>query len=133
MIRKGEYGVFSGKKFELFYYNQSYYLRSRDQQDTEIGFSSVEGRDSLYIKKVDKSDLEDAYEIVPYAFYKGYKFGIAGFSNERKTVSIVTNDPKVRDLLKLEAPGVAEFTKDVPIHELDVKEEKRPIMGFSDK
>ncbi|KAB7707571.1 hypothetical protein F9802_07445 [Bacillus aerolatus] len=41
MIRQGEYGVLDGKEFEVFYHDGNYHLRSRDRQDTALGFSPV--------------------------------------------------------------------------------------------
>ncbi|USK34319.1 hypothetical protein LIT25_02635 [Bacillus sp. F19] len=132
-MRKGKFGVYQGKEYKIISYKKNYYLKSIDPLTQAIGFSLAPGENSIYIKKVEPNDLDDAYEIIPTTFYKGYHFGIIGYDEAKQEVILMTSNPEAWKKLNLETHAKYEFTVDVPLNELDIIEEKEPILGFGEK
>ncbi|TDL77897.1 hypothetical protein [Peribacillus frigoritolerans] len=82
------------------------------------------------MKSVDKEDLDDAYEIIPSTFYKGFDFGIIGYDNESQKIILMTSNPEAWKKLNLETHSKYEYTVCIPFYELDVFEERVSILGF---
>lgn len=132
MFKKGRYALYKGKEYSIIYAkNGLVKLRSFDSSDTANGFllspTSITG---VYVKTVGLEDLDDAFEIIPSAFYKGYDFGIIGFDKESQEAILMTSNPEAWKKLNLETHAKYEFTVCAPINDLDVIEEKVEILGF---
>jgi hypothetical protein len=135
MIKKGRYAIYNGKEYSIISAkNDQVRLRSRDPLDKVNGFELSENSVSkVYVKNVMRQDLDDAYEIIPTTYYKGYHFGIIGFDKSTQEVILMTSNPEAWKKLNLETHAKYEFTVDVPLSELDIIEEKEPILGFGEK
>ncbi|PLR66513.1 MULTISPECIES: hypothetical protein [Bacillaceae] len=82
------------------------------------------------MKTVGLEDFDDAYEIIPSAFYKGFDFDIIGFDKESQEATLMTSNPEAWRKLNLETHAKYEFTVCVSIIDLDIIEEKVTILGF---
>ncbi|WP_026677561.1 hypothetical protein [Fictibacillus gelatini] len=133
MIKDGKYAIYKGKEYSIIIEDGYVTLRSFDQSELKNGFRVGGLLKNVYLKDVSINELEDAYEIIPYCIYKGYDFGIIGYSKEKQTVTIVTSNPKAKEKLNLESPGKGEYIKKVPIQDIQIFEEKRPLFGFRNK
>ncbi len=132
MIKKGRYALYNGKEYSIIQVNNGHVkLRSFDSSAKENGFvlsaASITG---VYVKTVGVEDIDDAYEIIPSAIYKGFDFGIIGFDKESQEATLMTSNPEAWRKLNLETHAKYEFTVCVPIIDLDVIEEKVTILGF---
>ncbi|MGG4489619.1 hypothetical protein [Metabacillus idriensis] len=135
MIKKGKYAIYKGKEYSIISARKDQVkLRSTDPLDIEYGFElSKMSLAKAYVKTVEKNELDDAYEIIPTTFYKGYHFGIIGFDEAKQEVILMTSNPEAWKKLNLETHAKYEFTVDVPLNELEIIEEKEPILGFGEK
>ena len=70
MIRKGRFAMWNNREFELVSYRREYYLRSENPRDLQLGFSSTNGDQQVFTRPISLEELEDAYEIIPYAMIK---------------------------------------------------------------
>ncbi|WP_342508021.1 hypothetical protein [Sporosarcina sp. FSL K6-2383] len=130
MIRKGRFALWRNKEFELISYQRSYYLRSENPSDTKWGFRELKGDEYAFIKPVSIEELEDAYEIIPYAMILGYRFALAGWDVETGKVILVTVNPFVQDKIDVRPYGRFEYIIEVPLEEIKIEEDRVPILGF---
>lgn len=130
-MRKGNYGIYKNKEFSIRKTGDQIRLKSTDPNDIQLGFSQSQNHPELFFKYIHINELENAYEIVPYTIFKGHKFLILGFDKEKNKVHLVTQDPEVVDFLEVKSIGKFEYVIEVPIGELQIFEEKRPILGFN--
>lgn len=131
-LRKGRYAKWQGKEYELASYQRIYYLMTDDPSLAGEGFRPQEGRRDRYIREVSVKELEDAYEIIPYTIYKSHRFTIEGETKDDKLV-LVTSDPYVRNDVDVKTYGRHEYIIEVAPDEVDVAEERRGILGFSNR
>lgn len=130
MIRKGRFAIWSGKEYVLVSYQRQYYLRSEDVAELKNGFKQVEGEDGAFIKQVAISDIENAYEVFPYAMLLGYRFTVEGYNEKMHTIALVTNNPYVKNKVDVKPYGKFEYIIEVPVEEIEIKEDRMPILGF---
>jgi|GEM_PF-1039756 hypothetical protein len=130
-MKRGEYGIYRGKEYSIILerYNRVT-LRTYDKSALEEGFQIAGLMKNVYIKEVDKAELDDAYEYKPYAVYKGREFIIEGVNETDQTVILKSIDQNAVDELGFSSLGKYEFTVCVPINDLVVIEEKVEILGF---
>lgn len=75
-------------------------LRSNHISDIEKGFiEKTSGRDKIYVKYVQRNEVEEIYHKRCYAIYKGFKFEIIDETSEQ--ISIVTMVGDYRDWQRL--------------------------------
>ncbi|WP_213424025.1 hypothetical protein [Bhargavaea massiliensis] len=129
-LRKGRYARWQGKDYELASYQRIYYLMTDDSSLAGKGFRPQEGRPGRYIREVSIKELEDAYEVIPYAMYKSHRFTIEGETKEGKLV-MVTSDPYVQNDVMVKPYGRHEFIVEVSPDEVDVGEDRIGILGFT--
>lgn len=130
MLRKGRFALLNGKEYELVSYQRQYYLRSDNPIDLENGFIKMRDSEKIFIKKVSVKDLEDAYEIFPYAMLEGYRFAVAGYNEKMNTFALVTNNPFVKEKIAVRPYGKFEYIIEIPYGEIDIQEDRIPILGF---
>lgn len=130
MIRKGRFAVWNGKEYPLLSQRRNYFLQSGKPEDKEIGFVEMGMRGYLY-KEVSTDDLEDAYEIFPYAIISGYRFALESYDLDNQIVTLATNNPFAKKKVAVSAHG-NEFRIDLPMEQVDIQEDRVPILGFEE-
>lgn len=130
MIRKGRFAIWCGKEYTLISYQRQYYLRSEDRAELKNGFIQVEGDTRAFIRKVAISELENAYEVFPYAMLMGYRFTVEGYNEKMHTIALVTNNPFVKNKVDVKPYGKFEYIIEVPVREVEIEEDRIPILGF---
>ena len=130
MIRKGRFALWSNKEFELVSYQREYYLQSENPSDLELGFSRMKNNEHAFIKQISIEEMEDAYEVIPYAMILGYRFALAGCDVETRKVTLVTVNPFVKDKIAVRPYGKFEYIIEVPLGDIKIEEDRVPILGF---
>lgn len=130
MIRKGRFAIWRGKEYELISYQRQYYLRSEDRAELKNGFEEIEGDKRAFIRKIAISELENAYEVYPYAMLLGYRFTVEGYNEKMDTIALVTNNPFVKNKVGVKPYGKFEYIIEVPVEEIEIEEDRLPILGF---
>lgn len=132
MVRKGRFALMSGKEYELISYQRQYYLKSKDIVDLQLGFIDIQATAKEFIKKVSIEDLEDAYEVFPYAMLLGYRFAVEGYTESSGTVRLVTSNPFVKKKIDVKAYRKDEYIIELPYEDVVIQEDRIPILGFED-
>lgn len=130
MIRKGRFAIWNNVEYELFSYQRQYYLQTRNQLALLNGFVKSPKDKDVFIKEVDVKELEDAYEIISYVMILSYRFAVEGYNDETGTVALVTNNPFVQKKINVRPYGKDEFIIEIPYGEVEIIEERIPILGF---
>lgn len=133
MVRKGRFALFNGEEYELISYRQKYYLKSEDELDLQSGFIKTGNNDEIFIKQVSVSDLQDAYEIFPYAMIDSYRFSVGGYNEELGIVSLVTNNPFVQGKIDVHPYGKDGYILEMPLEAIHIQEDRMPILGFENR
>lgn len=128
MIKKGRFAVWNGKEYPLLSQRRTYYLQSENPDDKEIGFIEMGSNGHLF-KEVSTDELEDAYEMFPYAMLSGYRFALESYDKESGMVTFVTNNPFAQKKVAV-SPHGNEFRIDIPIDQVEILEDRVPILGF---
>ena len=131
MFRKGRYAIWNGKEYPVVSQKRKYFLQSDNEIDIENGFTSL-GRQNAYFKEVMPSELEDAYEIFPYAILSGYRFSMESCNEKTGMITLVTNNPYAAKKVDVSPYGMGEFSIEMPFEEITVLEDRVPILGFED-
>lgn len=124
MIRKGRFGKWKDKEYELFFYQGKYFLRSNDIQDQYLGFNPIEEGKSQLVKETAIRDLDDAYEIVTYAMVEGHRLHVEGYDAKSQTVALTTNNPYAKQKLGMRPYGRYEYIIELPLDRVQLEEEK---------
>lgn len=130
MVRKGRYALSNGKEYVLISYQRQYYLKSTDILDLENGFTALRGKKKEFIKKVSIDELEDAYEIFPYAMLEGYRFSVEGKNHKTGMMLLVTSNPFVQGKVNVRPYRNDEYIIELPFGAVNIEEEKISILGF---
>lgn len=134
MLRKGCFAKVTGEEYQLVAYQRNYYLKSKNPNDLQLGFSEVQGTvEKEYVKQVTVEELEDAYEIFPYAMLKGYRFAVEGYNNQTGLVSLVTSNPFVQNKIEVRAYRKEEYIIELPFEQIEIQEDRLPILGFENR
>ncbi|MFC5603713.1 hypothetical protein [Sporosarcina koreensis] len=128
MIRKGRFAVWNGKEYPLLSQRRTYYLQSGNPEDKEIGFVEIGTRGYLF-KEISTDELEDAYEVFPYAILSGYRFALESYEEENRIATFVTNNPFAQKKVAV-SPYGNEFRIDIPMDQVEILEDRIPILGF---
>ncbi|MCG7343766.1 hypothetical protein MHZ92_06450 [Sporosarcina sp. ACRSL] len=129
MIRKGRFAIWNGKEYPIVSQRRNYYLESEKPEDKEMGFTEM-GTSGSFFKEVSIDELEDAYEVFPYAMLSGYRFAIESYEKKTGMVTLVTNNPFAQKKVAVTPSGKDEFRIDIPIEEVTILEDRVPILGF---
>ena len=130
MIRKGRFALWCNKEFELVSYQRDYYLQSKNLSDMELGFSRMKDNEHTFIKQISIEEMEDAYEVIPYALIFDHRFALAGCDVETRKVTLVTVNPFVKDKIAVRPYGEFEYIIEVPLGEIKIEEDRVPLFGF---
>ena len=130
MVKRGRFAVSNGKEYELGSHRSQYYLKSKNPYDLQNGFIKIRDSDKVFIKEVSTEELDDAYEIFPYAMVGGYRFSVQGYNEQTDTVALVTNNPFVKKKINVRPNGQHEYIIDVPHDDIEIKEDRISILGF---
>ncbi|CAM3239144.1 hypothetical protein FITA111629_11790 [Filibacter tadaridae] len=130
MIRKGRFALWNNEEYELVSYQRQYYLQSKNPSDLAKGFVKTNGNEHIFIKPVSVEEIDDAYEIVPYAMISGYRFAVKGFNEGLGTIALVTNNPFVKEKIAVRPYGKFEYIIEIPKDEILIEEDLIPISGF---
>jgi len=130
VLKKGRFALSNGKEYELSSYQGQYYLKSNDTEDLKSGFIKIQSNESILTKKISVDDIEDAYEIFPYTVVKGHRFAVDSYNTETGMVSLLTNNPFVKNKLPVRSHGKSEYILEVLYHDIEIKDDRIPILGF---
>jgi len=130
VIRRGRFALWEGKEYGLISNQRQYYLQSVNLLDLENGFVRKNGDQSVFIKPVSIRELEDAYEIFPYAMIAGYRFALEGYNEKTGKVVLVTNNPFVKEKIEVQAYGKFEYIIEISLDDIRLEEDRIPILGF---
>ena len=129
MIRKGRFAIWNGKEYPIVSQRRTYYLQSENPEDKKYGFFEM-GTSGSYFKEITTVELEDAYEVFPYAMFSGYRFALESFEEETGLVTFVTNNPFAKKKVNVSPYGKDEYRIDVPKDQVTILEDRVPILGF---
>ena len=130
MIRKGRFALSNGREYGLISYQRQNYLKSEDPYDLEHGFIRMNISENLFMKRVSVSELDDAYEIFPYAMVGSYRFSVEGYDEKTGAVSLVTNNQFVKGKINVRPYGQDEYILEIPYDDLQIIEDRISILGF---
>ncbi|KEZ47627.1 MULTISPECIES: hypothetical protein [Metabacillus] len=134
MIKKGEYGIYKGEEYSIIPEGSGKVtLRTRDKASAQNGFQAAGLKKNVFIKQIDQSELENAYEYKLSANYRGQEFAIEGVNEENGTIILKSMDPESVDKLGFSSLGKYEYIKKVSVDDVQIQEKKSPILGFGEK
>lgn len=134
MIKKGEYGIYKGEEYSIIPEGSGKVtLRTRDKASAQNGFQAAGLKKNVFIKQIDQSELESAYEYKLSASYRGEEFAIEGVNEENGTIILKSMDPESVDKLGFSSLGKYEYIKKVSVDDVQIQEKKSPILGFGEK
>ncbi|MGG0642462.1 hypothetical protein ABE021_00770 [Sporosarcina gallistercoris] len=133
MIRKGRFARWNGKEYEISSRNKQIYLATTNTDELKNGFSLIGGSTTSLLRAVELKELEDAYEIVPYATLGGHRFVIEGIDSQTGMVKLVTNNAFAVKKLELQPYGSDEYMIELPFQSIVVEEDRIPILGFENR
>lgn len=133
MIRRGRFARWKGNEYEISSRNRQIFLTTTNTEDLENGFSPIGGARSSFVRPVDTRELEDAYEIIPYAILKGHRFAIEGMDCKTGMVKLVTHNPFAAKKVDVRPYGSDAFMIELPIFDVEVEEDRIPILGFENR
>lgn len=131
MFRKGRFAIWNGVEYPVVSQKRKYYLQSDNENDIGKGFSSID-REDVFFKEVILEELEDAYEIFPYAILSGYRFAMESFNEKNGKITLVTNNPYAAKKVNVSPHGKGGFHIEMPFDEITVLEDRVPILGFEE-
>ena len=130
MVKKGRFARMDGKEYELISYQHQYYLKSTNHNDVQIGFEETQANTKEFIKKISIDNLEDAYEVFPFAMLMGYRFSVEGVDKENSLVRLVTSNQFVQNKIAVKSYGKDEYMIELPYDDVVVEEDRIQILGF---
>ncbi|WP_336823338.1 hypothetical protein [Sporosarcina sp. USHLN248] len=130
-VRKGRFAIWKGKEYPIVSQQRTLYLQS-DYEDEINGFKKWSTNSDTAYKEVSVEDLDDAYEIFPYVMLSGYRFVVDTFHEKDGKVTLTTNNPFVQKKLSVTPYGRDEFRIVLPIEEVEILEDRLPILGFDE-
>ncbi|MEH7402930.1 hypothetical protein V7148_18325 [Gottfriedia acidiceleris] len=132
MIKRGQYGIYQGREYSLGSEDGEFVnLISRDSSESKYGFIPHPLNNRVFLKKVKKVELENAYYIATYAIYKGREFGIAAGDGSTNSIIIGTTNSSEADELGMRCVNKSEYEMEVELKDVQLMEKKKPIWGFS--
>lgn len=133
MIRRGRFARWNGKEYEISSRNKQIYLATTDSRELQNGFTRMAGSTDSLLRAVEVKELDDAYEIVPYAILDGHRFAIEGIDCHTGMVKLVTNNAFTLKKLKVHPYGSDEYMIELPLQSITVEEDRIPILGFENR
>ena len=133
MIRRGRFARWNEKEYEISSRNKQIYLATTDVKELKNGFSRMGGSTATLLRPVDVKELEDAYEIVPYAILGGHRFAIEGLDPLTGMVKLVTNNAYAVKKVELYPYGSDAYMIELPYKSITVEEDRIPILGFENR
>lgn len=131
MIRKGRFAVWNEIEYPIVSQRRNYYLQSQNPEDKKIGFIEM-GTSGSFFKEISTDELDDAYEVFPYAMLSGYRFALESYEKETGMVTFVTNNPFAQKKVEVIPYGKDEYSVEIPIDQVVILEDRVPILGFED-
>lgn len=126
IIRNYTYTSYNGGVYELSVDKNSFVLYHRGSPCPDPDFKKVENADEVYKKVIaDKREITNAFSVVSYATYKGYKFQIDKTDGEM--IKLSTGDHNAFQILKLDFVDRGWYETWVKISDIEKAwEERRP-------
>lgn len=124
-MKDGIFAIYMGNEYEVgLKEDGSFILRSQNSKDLANGFTLYKG--VIYIKVVQRSELEEVYKIRNYATYQGYKFGVEKEDGDK--LLLHTGDYTIYQKLNLEMVDRGVYNKWVSKNDVtSLYEEKTPF------
>ena len=126
MIRKGFFGIYQGKEYEITEdMDNNLMIMTENISEVTSDFEDIYNS-GLYTKKIKRSELSEYYFIKPRAEYKGKQFNV---SNQQKDsyIQLGTKNVSIAKKLNFDRTDKYYHEKWVPISEVKLTEEKKLI------
>ncbi|WJY26675.1 hypothetical protein [Sporosarcina trichiuri] len=133
MFRRGRFACWKGNEYEISSRNRQIYLTSTDEAQLGNGFSAMDGTSASFVRPVTISELEDAYEIIPYALVKGHRFAVEGIDSRTGLLKLVTHNPFAAKKVAVQPYGSGTFMIEMSVEDVQLAEDRIPILGFEDR
>ena len=126
-MRNGIFAIYKGNEYEAGTKGvNNYFLRSYNSSDIAKGFFLYKG--AVYIKDVQRSDLEEIYSIRTYAEYKNIKFQALKEDGDNILLGSRIGDYRVFESLGMDMVDRGVYEKWVNKNDItSLYEEKEPI------
>jgi hypothetical protein len=126
-MRDGIFAMYKGTEYEAGASDDdSFTLRSHNIKDVIKGFSPYKG--VVYVKDVNRSELDEIWRIRTYAEYKNYKFGVRKEDGDKILLSGTVGDYRFFESLGMDLVDQGVYQKWVNKSDIaSIYEEKTPI------
>ncbi len=125
-MRNGIYAVYQGNEYEAGTKANSFFLRSYNSNDVAKGFFLYKG--TVYIKDVQRSDLEEVYSVTTFAEYQNVKLQIIKEDGDKILLSGMVGDYRIFENLGMDMVDRGVYHKWVNKNDVSsLFEEKNPI------
>lgn len=126
-MRNGIYAIYQKNEYEAGAKGgDSYFLRSYNKDDIANGFSLYKG--IVYIKNLQRSDLEEVYSITTFAEYRNVKFQVLKEDGDRILLSGMVGDYRVFEDLGMDMVDKGVYHKWVNKNDVtSIYEEKKSL------
>ena len=100
LVRIGMYATYNGKDYKAAKVNDELYKLIDDGTQTSLGFKVSEFAPLVYIKIVQRPDLDRVYIVKTYADFQGERLEVAEDNND--TLMLATSDARVAQRLGMD-------------------------------
>jgi len=129
MYRSGRYGKYNCKEYRLVKSEKLYIgLVGHDKKDIENGFTPYVRDESIFTKRVLKSEVTEVYSIRSKAIYRGYTFELV--CCKQPMVALATCNDDIAKECGMEAVDRWDYRLWVHIDEVEIVEEKEKVSEF---
>lgn len=123
-MKSGIFAVYQGIEYKAGLDSNIVTLRSYDSSDAERGFSLY--KEMVYVKKVQKKEVDEVYSISTLALYQGFIFGV--YKEEGEKLLLFTDNYIVSEKLGLDMVDRGVYEKWVSKNDVtSVYEEKKSL------
>ncbi|MBC2008876.1 hypothetical protein HCA54_02520 [Listeria welshimeri] len=131
MIKSGRYTIYNNKEYKLIGDREgNTLLLTKDKDQTDDSFEDTYNS-GVYTKQINKTDLDEIYDIMTKAKYHG---GIAQIIGEEgNKYFLATTDAKVAKNLNFEMTRPGEYGSWINKDEIEVFEEKKMLTNNKKK
>jgi hypothetical protein len=126
--KSGLYVIYQHKEYKLNKNGEEYYIISRDPSELKRGFINYinilgQVENDIFMKKVNKNEIQEAYKVEMWARYQGKEFFVMGIDNGE--VLVTTENTRIAKELNFTFVEPFVYDKHVRFEDLDEIIEKQ--------